>query len=186
MPQILFWTARFLWILRNFCLTRRKQLCSELSIHASNLIKLEPPHCLFNAVFMTSFQDNYKWCPSYGNPEKIVRIEIVSNFDLFKDLSKHTQLETLMFTSRISDILIIFLFFVTILQSLFLQILETNFNVFKFFLETGTFEYFLRKTPTLQFLCEICCLTLVNLIAGMYVTCFKSMIVQFHICRDLS
>ena len=44
------------------------------------------------------------------------------------------------FVWHIGDILIIFLFYVTILQSLFLQILETNFNRFEFFLETEAFE----------------------------------------------
>ena len=84
-----------------------------------------------------------KWIPG-----EFVRIEIASYFNVFKDLSKDTQFETLMFTRRISDILIIFLFYGTIIQSLFLQISDTSFKLFEFFLETGTSEYFLRKINT--------------------------------------
>ena len=58
-----------------------------------------------------------------GDPEQFVRIWMLSSFDLLEDLF-----------SGCINILIIFLFYVTLIHSLFLQILVTNFNLFEFFL----------------------------------------------------
>ena len=58
-----------------------------------------------------------------GDPEQFVRIAMLSSFDLLEVL----------FSGRMNNVLIIFLFYVTLIHSLFLRILETHFNLFEFF-----------------------------------------------------